>query len=209
MILSKYTTELRYICEVLSGKDSSKGYNDVDSIVTLAAPIIFNVQFPIHNEEHRLDLEKMILRHYYTREIAAETFGLWQLWLNNTMCEIMPKYNELYRVAELAKNLNPLNNDTVTESRETVRHDEGTNDNTRKDSDTPRGELNGIESNKYLSFAQVIGATVENDGTETVNYTKTARHGDIIDTMEKYKTNVYNIDLMIIDELKPLFMGLW
>lgn len=207
--MSKYTTELRYICEVLSGKDSSKGYNDVDSIVTLAAPIIFNIQFPIHNETHRLDLEKMILKHYYTREIAAETFGLWQLWLNNTMCEIMPKYNELYRVAELAKNLNPLNNDTVTESRETVRHDEGTNDNTRKDSDTPRGELNGIESNKYLSFAQVIGASVENDGTENVTYTKTARHGDIIDTMEKYKTNVYNIDLMIIDELKPLFIGLW
>lgn len=209
MILSKYTTELRYICEVLSGKDSSKGYNDVDNIVTLAAPLIFNIQFPIHNEAHRLDLEKMILKHYYTREIAAETFGLWQLWLNNTMCEIMPKYNELYRVAELAKNLNPLHNETITEVRETERHDEGTNDNTRKDSDTPRGELNGIDSNKYLSFAQVIGASVENDGTETVNYTKTARHGDIIDTMEKYKTNVYNIDLMIIDELKPLFMGLW
>ena len=158
--MSKYTTELRYICEVLSGKDSSKGYNDVDSIVHLAAPIIFNVQFPIHNEEHRLDLEKMILRHYYTREIAAETFGLWQLWLNNTMCEIMPKYNELYRVAELAKNLNPLNNGTVTESRETVRHDEGTNDNTRKDSDTPRGELNGIESNKSAGSVLIIAVKI-------------------------------------------------
>lgn len=207
--MSKYTTELRYICETLAGYDESKGFANVDEIITLAAPKIFNFPFPIHNEEHRLELEKKILLHYYTREIGAETFGLWQLWLYATMSDIMPKYNELYRVAEMAKNLNPFDNDRVTETRDTTRHDEGTNGNKRKDSDTPRGELDGIEGNKYLSFAQIVDGEVETDGTENVEYSKTARHGDIIDTMEKYNTNIYNIDMMIIDELKPLFMGIW
>lgn len=207
--MSKYTTELRYICETLAGYDESKGFSSVDEIITAAAPKIFNFPFPIHKEEHRLELEKKILLHYYTREIGAETFGLWQLWLYATMSDIMPKYNELYRVAEMAKNLNPFDNDRITETRDTVRHDEGTNGNKRKDSDTPRGELDGIDANKYLSFAQIVDGAMEADGTENVTYSKTARHGDIIDTLEKYNSNIYNIDMMIIDELKPLFMGIW
>ena len=31
--MSKYTTELRYICESLSGLDESKGYSDIDTII--------------------------------------------------------------------------------------------------------------------------------------------------------------------------------
>lgn len=207
--MSKYTTQLRYFCESLAGLDESAGENDVETIIENAAPKIFNFDFPIHKEEHRLELEKNILRSYYTREIGAETFGLWKLWLQNTLLLIMPRYNELYRIAELAKGVNPFDRETVNETKNVSRHDEGTNGNVRKDSDTPRGELDGVFANKYLSYAQQTDGTVKADGTENTVYNRTVKHGDVADVMKRYKENVYNVDMMIIDELKPLFIGLW
>ena len=85
--MSKYTTQVRFICESLAGYDESQGYDEVDSIVETAAPQIFE-EYPIFDEAYRLPLNKKILRHFYTREICAETVGLWKLWLNNKMNEI-------------------------------------------------------------------------------------------------------------------------
>lgn len=104
--MSKYTTEVRYICEVKAGLTESKGFNDVDSILTTAAPNIFNFDFPIYDEQYRLVFEKMILRHFYVREIAFETVGLWQLKLWDKLNLIMPYYNQLYLSALLE--FNPL-----------------------------------------------------------------------------------------------------
>ena len=39
--MSKYTTELRFICESLAGLTESKGYDDVNNIIEAAAPKIF------------------------------------------------------------------------------------------------------------------------------------------------------------------------
>lgn len=93
--MSFYTTELRNICQSLIGITDEQGYPPVQSICEQAAPLIFE-KFPIFDESYRLPLEVKILRHYYMREIAQETFGLWKLYLNNRMNEIMPYYNQLY-----------------------------------------------------------------------------------------------------------------
>lgn len=106
LTMSKYTTQVRYICETSAGLLESAGYNDVNDIVTQAAPVIFNFNFPIWDETYRPVLEKKILKHYYTREIAAETVGLWKLWLDTRLNEIMPYYNELYKTSTLE--FNPL-----------------------------------------------------------------------------------------------------
>ena len=104
--MSRFTTEVRYICEVSAGLDKSVGFNNVDDILNIAAPKIFDFDFPIYDEDYRLPLEKNILRHYYTREIGEETVGLWKLRLNAKLNEIMPYYNELYKSTLL--NFNPL-----------------------------------------------------------------------------------------------------
>lgn len=104
--MSKYTTEVRFLCEVESGNTDSKGFNSIDSILTIAAPKIFNFDFPIFDESYRLPLEKKILRHYYTREICEETVGLWKLRLQDKLNMIMPYYNKLY-ASELIQ-FNPL-----------------------------------------------------------------------------------------------------
>ena len=104
--MSKYTTEVRYICEKASGFDESKGFADVDTIIAESLDKIFSFSFPIFDETYKDVLCTKILRHYYTREIGFETVGLWKLKLETLMNEIMPYYNQLYE-SELIK-FNPL-----------------------------------------------------------------------------------------------------
>ena len=110
--MSKYTTEVRFICESLTGHDDSTGYDDIDSIIQDAIPLIFSFDFPIFDEEYRNVLCTKILRHYYTREIGLETYGLWKLKLQTKLNEIMPYYNKLYET-ELYK-YNPLHDVDMT-----------------------------------------------------------------------------------------------
>lgn len=104
--MSKYTTELRFICEQQSGLDESVGYNDVNTVISNARPKIFSFTYPIFDEAYKPTLETKILKHFYTREIGLETYGLWKLKLDTRLNEIMPYYNKLYE-SELLE-FNPL-----------------------------------------------------------------------------------------------------
>ena len=113
--MSMYTTELRYICETMTEEplenfDNLKGVRRIDAIIDSSKGNIFDFDYPIFDEAYRGILEKKIIRHYYTREIGAETFGLFQLYLSDKMNEIMPYYNQLYASELLSKNINPLTN---------------------------------------------------------------------------------------------------
>ena len=90
--MSVYTTELRYICEHDAGLKESVGLNQIDDVIAACRESIFG-DYPIFDEDYRATLETMILKHYYMWEIGAETVGLFKLWLNERMNEIMPKYN--------------------------------------------------------------------------------------------------------------------
>lgn len=104
--MSKYTTEVRYICEVNAGLTESTGGNDVEQVIANSRAKIFDFNYPIYDESYRSILETKILKHFYTREIGLETVGLWKLKLNTKMNEIMPYYNQLYKSALLE--FNPL-----------------------------------------------------------------------------------------------------
>lgn len=104
--MSNYTTEVRFICEHEYGLTESVGYKRVDDILKSVHDKVFDFYYPIFDENYRETLECNILRHYYTREICAETVGLWKLWLDARMNEIMPYYNKMYE-SELLK-FNPL-----------------------------------------------------------------------------------------------------
>ena len=80
--MSKYTTQVRFICESYAGFDESVGYSKADEVISKAIPMVFDFEFPIFDEAYRNVLCRKILRHYYTREIGAETVGLWKKWLN-------------------------------------------------------------------------------------------------------------------------------
>lgn len=103
--MSKYTTEVRYICEMAAGLSESTGFNNVGQVLHSAHNSVIG-DYPIFDETYRETLNTKILRHYYTREICEETVGLWKLRLNSRMNEIMPYYNKLYS-SELL-NFNPF-----------------------------------------------------------------------------------------------------
>lgn len=94
--MSKYTTEVRYICEVSAGLVESADYMKVEDIIKKALPVVFDFSFPIFDENYRSVLETKILKHFYTREIGLETVGLWKLKLDTKLNEIMPYFNQLY-----------------------------------------------------------------------------------------------------------------
>lgn len=94
--MSKYTTEVRFICENSAGLSKSEDADNVDSILDKCWNKVFNFDFPIFDENYRQVLCRKILKHYYTREIAHETVGRWKLALNAKLNEIMPYYNHKY-----------------------------------------------------------------------------------------------------------------
>jgi hypothetical protein len=128
--MSKYTTEIRYICENYAGCGSSTGENTIESIIQTAIPHIFNFNYPIFDADYRNVLETKIIKHYYTREICEETVGLWKLRLNTRMNEIMPYYNQLYKSellefnpffdVDLTRDHNVQNNNNKNDSIETI-----------------------------------------------------------------------------------------
>lgn len=132
--MSKYTTEVRYICEHFSGLSESVGCDDVEQVIKNCLPKVFDFNFPIFDESYRTVLETKILRHYYTREIGLETVGLWKLKLNTKLNEIMPYYNQLYK-SELIE-FNPLYDVELTRERKI----EGTGTKDTENSESREGE---------------------------------------------------------------------
>lgn len=190
--MSKYTTELRFICESKAGLSDSVGFNQIDDVISNSWNKIFD-NFPIFDESYRSVLCSKILKHYYTREISAETVGLWQLWLNTRMSEIMPYYNKLYESALLEfdpfKDTNYSRNhggtftgDTRRNGRSDVSVDNsvtsnGTSNSKNLFSDTPQGAITNIENESYLTNATLIKDTDTNttntDGNSTTQNTET------------------------------------
>lgn len=131
--MSKYTTEVRFICETEVGLTESVGYSKVDEVLDKSWDKIFDAgDWDIYDEEYRPILCKKILKHFYTREIGAETAGLWKLWLNQRMAEIMPYYNQLYKSTLLE--FNPLyDTDYKTEGNRNTDEDEQSGRETNSD----------------------------------------------------------------------------
>ena len=104
--MSKYTTEVRFICENYAGLNESEGYNKVADIIANSRAKVFDFDYPIFDENYRSVIESKILKHFYLREICAETVGVWKHFLDMRMNEIMPYYNKLYE-SELIE-FNPM-----------------------------------------------------------------------------------------------------
>lgn len=92
--MSNFTTQVRYLCESFGGE--AHGVREIDNQIKRANRTIFDFDYPIFDNNYKEELELKIIRHYYMREIGAETFGLWQLYLCDKLNEIMPYYNQLY-----------------------------------------------------------------------------------------------------------------
>lgn len=139
--MSKYTTEVRFICESKSGLEESKGASSVDEVIANSWSKIFTSKVSFFDEAYRSVLCQKILKHYYLREIGAETVGIWMLWMNTRLEEIMPYYNQLYESAKIE--FDPMHDVDLTRKHE--RNVDGTSkeDGTRTDNTTGKRTLTG------------------------------------------------------------------
>ncbi len=159
--MSKYTTEVRFICETAAGLDTSEGYLKTKDIIEKARPTIFDFDYPIFDESYRSVLETKIIRHFYTREIAAETVGLWKLWLESRMNEIMPYYNQLYK-SELLE-FNPFYDVDLTKDYNKKKNETGNTDSEYSDRGdySKNGRINDLGSTSNTTNASSNGTDVD------------------------------------------------
>ena len=206
--MSKYTTEVRFICEHYAGETESKGYASIAEVIEKARPNIFDFTFPMFDDAYKPVLETKILKHFYTREIGEETVSLWKLRMDTRLNEIMPYYNKLYE-SELIE-FNPLYMTDLHTVRDVKRTNESSassgsessgsrstevnnvSDDWNVYSETPQGSLSGVEDETYLTNASHSYGNTEGSESseETSSATETTSATSGNDT-ESYVDHVY------------------
>ena len=140
--MSKYTIELRFIVE--QGLQSRMAEN-----IEANWPLIYSdiglSDYPIFDEGYRDTLNGKIIRHYYTREIGAETVGRWKMFVRDAMFLIMPYYNQLYESEVLARGMEPLGDRNIQNVDKafgsSTTDSTSTSDTTDVFQDTPQNEM--------------------------------------------------------------------
>lgn len=184
----------------------------------------FNLRnYPIFDENYRNSLNQKILDHYLMSEIGLETPALFNHYLGSKMNEIMPYYNTLYeKQASLLKNLE--HNVNLTEEfrrnveNETNGSTTGSTNGKTLFEDTPQGYLvqstmDNMTHASNINFSKSDDTTSSTStGNSTEDYIKTiignngTKYG--VEVLNEIKNNLINIDLLIINELSDLFMGI-
>lgn len=168
-------------------------------------------RYPIWKESHRPELEKKIIEHYAMRQIGFETFGAFKYHVNVRMREIMPYYCELYKTTLF--NYNPIENYNMTEGSEEDVSNKGTSkgNSLEEFSDTPQGKIENLDT--HLSSATRNNNAGESESTGKTKHTAW-RKGNIGVTstqalIKQEREIILNIDMLIIDELRDLFLGVY
>lgn len=170
--MSKYTTEVRFICETAAGLRDSEGLTSVKQVIAAALPKVFDFDFPIFDESYRSILETKIIKHYYTREIGLETVGLWKLKLDTKLNEIMPFYNQLYKSQLLE--FNPFYDVDLTRDHKLTREEKAKQNGTvNTTEDTNVNETSSQDNTSESTINNTTGSTSkEVTGASKIHYDK-------------------------------------
>lgn len=188
--MSKYTTEVRFICESKSGLENSSSAVNIDEVINGAWNKIFTSKVTFFDESYRSVLCKKILKHYYLREICCETVGIWKLWMNERLETIMPYYNQLYK-SELIK-FEPLTDVDLT--RKHARTVDGTEARNGETSDTSNAtrEVTGTNDTKETGTGRTT-TSASRDETKRDLYSDTPQGAITGLENENYLTNARKI----------------
>ena len=231
--MAKYTTEVLSIVYANSNEKSPL----LSRIDEANKNYIFNFDYPIWEEGHRIELERKITLHYLRREIGLETVEMWRTYLIMKMNEIMPYYVELYKT--IVKDYNIKYDVDITETLKrtvdskanetgkataTTNQDGTTNSNTLI-RDYPQAQVNPDRNSLYASGAQQNEGTTNLSGKDITDSERTRTGNDTEETtktrkglsgnrslaqmIKDYRAMILNIDMQIINDLSSLFMGVY
>lgn len=199
---TKLTLELR---EIVDNVD-----NPVD---------IWDFDYPsFYTGDAKKVFERKVIDHYYFRQIGQETVGRFLHCFRSRIRDIMPYYVQLYESEKYMKEIDdPFATVDFTETFESEHS--GTDNRTSAEdrehrfSSTPQGSISNLDS--YMTEASRDGATNNDtlESTGTVKHTLTKKGAMGVTTfghdMIEYRQSFLNIDLMVINELNDLFLGVY
>lgn len=131
----------------------------------------------------KAEFEKLVLAHFWFRQIGSETVGRWLHQFRTKVREIMPYYIQLYESVDLMKaQQDPFQAYDLTETFTRQTDGQTTTENTatgkttdtgtgsaaseKRFSNTPQGSISNIDS--YLTEATVEEQNTTNDNTQNV-----------------------------------------
>lgn len=153
--MSHYTTQTRWIVEMATPDAKGLPWR---KRIKQACPSIFDFDFPIWNEQYRIELESKIIGHFFMWEIGYETVGLWKFALEQKLLEIMPYYNELYKTT--VRDFDYLTDTDITETLQR-------NENKTEDK-TENVNFSSKEDNDTDTTEDYTGSSTANGNTKTV-----------------------------------------
>lgn len=224
--MSKYTTELRWIVEQTL---DDHALSHEESNWARCYKILGLDDYPIFDENHRQVLNNKIIRHYYTREIGAETAGRFRLFVRDTMHLIMPYYNQLYESELLSKNMEPLGDRNIQHTEHAWGNATNSGENESSSSsnqqnvfqDTPQNEMipNQIKDLKYATTVTLDedGASAKGKSSSSGEYNNMVERNESgysrsqSELLQLYRETFLNIDNMVVNdiELSQCFMTIW
>ena len=235
--MSKYTMELRELFTPIKfnpplfTKEQVEGffkdYELTDFLTSEQIEVIENAG--IWNKDK---LAKMIINHYYMRELGQETIALFKHYAKVTMDELMEEYLPLIYSSSIQ--YDPLVNVDYKESFSRTMGVDNTGNSTSNSSssgnsigltsDTPQGRVTkqNILSGNYATAtsgtdtsSEIHNNTTTTSGSDsTEEYTKEVKGNSGVSAtaqkmIEQYRDNIRAINREIIEKLEPLFMGLY
>lgn len=192
--MAKYTLNLSEVCEQVSGLKFNEltgmAFDRIDDIANAAIPHLFSSRYTLLDDgDDRIDLERMILEHYWEYEICTYTPSDFILRLNRKLNEIAPLYNQRYDSIKLEypifKDVDYTENGTDAHENHVVTSDEGNTKHSDKDiTAVVHGGTVGVDSLErgttkvvdVLDGEQKHTGTVKNDSQEDGTTTVTLDH---------------------------------
>lgn len=207
--MSKYTMTIKDIVDDYSVSIESR---KIDDKLDKAREYIFDFDYPVIDDATKKRIEIAILKHYYLREIAFETIGIFKIKLNDRLNLIMSRYNALYQKQDLS--LSPYVNGYIKENGTTngVSDTSVNNSDWQTTSDTPSGILTELKEGKYSSMAVYNENDDKTNNTNSSNYDRISESLNGItyaEAFRNYYDNIISIDEELVNEFSDLFMVIW
>lgn len=224
--MSKYTTQIRFICEIYGRKVVESWFKDYNLEDYLTPEEIGVIE--LRGTWNKDKLAEKIVDHYFMREIGFDTPALFKHYVKVTMQEIMESKLPLIYSASIK--YDPMVNVDFTETYEQEHQDNdksnGSSTNNGSslsvNSDTPQGQISKSEILQG-KFASQTGAS---EGTNTTtDESNTNRNGTLKSTrtqrgnsgalttgqglIKQYRDIIISVDKDIINELNQLFIGIY
>ena len=169
---------------------------------------IFDFNYPVLDNETKKRIEIAILKHYYYREIAFETIGMFKIKLNDRLNLIMSRYNAMYEKQDLT--LSPYINSYLNEYGSGNNSANNSTENWQTTSDTPRGILTELKEGKYSSMAVYTDNKDNNSSNNNYNRNVESLNGlTYAEAFRNYYDNIISIDEELVNEFSDLFMVIW